>query len=133
MPDGLGREWISRVGRRWSAFDGAARTYYPGADFTNGIPFRHPLFLVDDIVLFEYSGDLTTKPVRGETGFALFIREKCFAAICSRTFRQEEVLFYRQAKLRNLSSIASAKTIGNSSACRLRTYRSNWTPPVPRP
>lgn len=34
---------IAKVGRQWSAYDGAVRTYYPGLDFEKDDCYDHPL------------------------------------------------------------------------------------------
>ncbi len=46
-----------RVGKAWSVFDGATRTYYPMVDFENGFPPHHPCNLKDKIKYWVYKGE----------------------------------------------------------------------------
>jgi hypothetical protein len=73
------------------------------------VPFRHPLALVEDIVLYEYNGLLASATVRAEAGFSLLLKEKSFGTVVSKPFKHEEALFYRFAKLQNLALSVSVK------------------------
>lgn len=42
--------WSQKVGKLWSVFDGAIRTYYPEVDFEMGDMYQHPLVLKDRIL-----------------------------------------------------------------------------------
>ena len=55
------------VGKTWSVFDGACRTYFPKVDFDNGSPAHHPFNLKDKIWFWEYEGE------RGERGFTSYL------------------------------------------------------------
>lgn len=55
------------VGKTWSIFDGACRTYFPKIDFDNGSPAHHPFNLKDKIWFWEYEGE------RGERGFTSYL------------------------------------------------------------
>ena len=55
------------VGKSWSVFDGACRTYFPKVDFNNGSPAHHPFNLKNKIWFWEYEGE------RGERGFTSFL------------------------------------------------------------
>ena len=55
------------VGKSWSAYDGACRTYFPGIDFENGEPARHPCNLKDKIRYWVYGEQ------RGEHAFTSFL------------------------------------------------------------
>ena len=55
------------VGKTWSIFDGACRTYFPKVDFDNGSPAHHPFNLKDKIWFWEYEGE------RGERGFTSYL------------------------------------------------------------
>jgi hypothetical protein len=104
MPHSLGFEWTNRVGRAWSAFNGAVRTFRPGLSFSNDDPHRHPLAKLDDIVLWEYQGTLSAEKLYAEPAFQAFLKEKMFQTIVSRPLRHEDTLFYRYAKVRGLSA-----------------------------
>ena len=55
------------VGKTWSVFDGACRTYFPKVDFDDGSPAHHPFYLKDKIWFWEYEGE------RGERGFTSYL------------------------------------------------------------
>jgi hypothetical protein len=113
MPRDLGFSWTKRVGKMWSAFNGAVRTFRPGLSFENDDPYRHPLAKLDDIVMWEYDGVLSPSKLQSEDAFQHFLKEKMFQTIASRPIRSEETLFYRYAKVRSLSA-KSAEHAGSS-------------------
>ncbi|MFV1978865.1 MAG: hypothetical protein ACC649_05890, partial [Myxococcota bacterium] len=45
LPSALSYEWTDRVGKPWSCFLGAVRTYRPGLDFEEDSPWSHPIAL----------------------------------------------------------------------------------------
>ena len=55
------------VGKSWSVYDGACRTYFPKIDFDNGSPAHHPCNLKDKIWFWNYEG------MRGERGYTAFL------------------------------------------------------------
>lgn len=120
MPRELGFEWTRRVGRPWTAFNGAVRTFRPGLNFSSDDPYRHPLAKLDDIVLWEYNGVLSREKLLGEEGFQAFLREKAFQSVSSRQLRHEDTLFYRYAKIRSLSDETSGRTASNEVEEELR-------------
>lgn len=121
MPRMLGFEWTNRVGKPWTAFNGAIRTFRPTLDFANDDPYRHPLAKLDDIVMWEYDGVLSNGNVlRSEAGFQAFLKEKMFQTVASRPLRQEDTLFYRYAKMRALSERNAAKSGANTAEAELR-------------
>ena len=120
MPRELGFEWTRRVGRAWTAFNGAVRTFRPGLNFNSDDPYRHPLAKLDDIVLWEYNGVLSHQKLLGEAGFQAFLKEKAFQTVSSRPLRQEDTLFYRYAKIRNLSNETAGRAASNELEEELR-------------
>ena len=54
MPWELGFDWTEIVGKPWSVFLGAVRTYLPGLDFDADSPFDHPRALADRILGYVY-------------------------------------------------------------------------------
>ena len=56
MPAQLTFRWSERVGRVWSAFQGAVRTYHAGLDFDNDPLARHPLAMPEWILRFAQDG-----------------------------------------------------------------------------
>ncbi|MEO8360469.1 MAG: hypothetical protein ABI672_10605 [Vicinamibacteria bacterium] len=61
LPRDLGFEWTRLVGRPWSVFNGAVRTYLPQLNLETQSPFEHPMATVDRI-LATTVGDLTKEP-----------------------------------------------------------------------
>lgn len=55
------------VGKSWSVYDGASRTYFPKIDFDNGSPAHHPGNFKDKIWFWNYEG------LRGERGYTAFL------------------------------------------------------------
>lgn len=107
MPHQLGFEWTNRIGKSWSVFNGAVRTYRPRLDFSKDDPYRHPLVRLNDIVLWEYEGVLAPQKVSGGDAFQLLLREKLFHEVASRPFRHDETPFYPYAKMQALSTKAA--------------------------
>jgi len=56
MPSGLGFRWTDNVGKEWSAFQGAVRTYRAGLSFEQDDPHKHPLTLPERIVCWTEDG-----------------------------------------------------------------------------
>lgn len=55
------------VGKSWSVYDGASRTYFPKIDFDNGSPAHHPGNFKDKVWFWNYEG------LRGERGYTAFL------------------------------------------------------------
>lgn len=105
MPWSLGYKWTERVGKPWSAFMGAIRTYMPGLDFEEDSPGRHPRALLDRILGFQYRGDVM------EPAFERFLIDRAYEHAASRRVNWDGCAFYldarrRQAELR----VATAAT-----------------------
>lgn len=56
LPAPLSFEWTARVGKVWSVFLGAVRTYHPGLSFENDSPYDHPILFAERIMAFHYLG-----------------------------------------------------------------------------
>jgi hypothetical protein len=54
VPYALAFEWSAMVGRQWSAYRGAVRTYFPGVNFEQGSPYEHPLDLALKIIFWRH-------------------------------------------------------------------------------
>lgn len=54
MPHKLGFHWTDLVGKPWSAFLGAVRTYMPGMDYERDTPLSHPLAFADRVLGWRY-------------------------------------------------------------------------------
>lgn len=61
------KEWQHRVGRVFSVYDGAIRTFYPSADFMNSSGKDHPGLFKDQIPTYQF------KNQRGARGYFAFL------------------------------------------------------------
>jgi hypothetical protein len=57
LPWELGYRWTEMVGKPWSVYLGAARTYWPGLDFETDLPAAHPSTFAERIVFWKQPGD----------------------------------------------------------------------------
>lgn len=94
MPMKLGFAWTEMVGKVWSVFYGAVRTYQPGLDFENDSPFAHPRILPDRIVFWRYSG------LEGEEAFASFVIDKVQEQAATKYVEWGNCLFFADARSR---------------------------------
>jgi len=93
LPRAPSFQWTDRVGKVWSAFQGAVRTYRPGLNFDTDSPFAdHPLALAENIVLTRYRSD------EGEGAFATFITDKSYHDSATRAVDWQGCLFFTDAK-----------------------------------
>jgi hypothetical protein len=74
LPWELGFKWTEMVGKPWSVFLGAVRTYMPGLDFTNDLPSSHPSAYAEKIIFWKQPGDERV----GEAPFTDFLVERLF-------------------------------------------------------
>lgn len=71
MPRQLGFHWTDLVGKPWSAFLGAVRTYMPGMDYDQDTPNMHPLAFADKILFWRHADDRGEH--KGERAFERFL------------------------------------------------------------
>lgn len=57
LPWELGYQWTDRVGKPWSAYLGAVRTYMPWLDLDEDPPSMHPLTYAEKILFWRNPGD----------------------------------------------------------------------------
>lgn len=69
-------ELTKLMGKEWSVFGGAVRTYKPDLDFANDDFRRHPLVMVDRIRSWHRAGK------SGEAAFRQFLVEQCVRDLC---------------------------------------------------
>lgn len=95
--------WTDRVGKTWSVFDGAVRTYMPGINMDNDNPRSHPLALKDRIYYWKFEDQF------GEKAFAeeLYLRTRPISARFQ--FSWEPLVFLADAKV--LQAEARAREI----------------------
>lgn len=70
MPGYISHAWTGLVGKAWSAFRGAVRTYLPSVDLSQGSPGEHPLALPRRILLWAQDG------LTAERAFEQFLVER---------------------------------------------------------
>lgn len=94
MPMTLGFAWTEMVGKAWSAFHGAVRTYYPQANPEQDLPFVHPRVLPDRIMFWRYSG------LEGEGAFASFLIDKLAEHAATKNVDWGKCIFFADARTR---------------------------------
>ena len=93
MPFNRTFEWTERVGKAWSVFDGAVRTYMPGLDFGRDSLSAHPLAFKDRILAF--SGE----NAEGPEAFRDFLVKKMWVTMPRVPFSWEPLVFVPGARL----------------------------------
>jgi hypothetical protein len=95
LPYSASYGWTNRVGKVWSAFQGAARTYRPGLDFETDSPFAdHPLALAENMILMRY------KSLEGEDAFVEFLVDRAYQESAARQVNWGACIFLTDAKRR---------------------------------
>lgn len=92
MPWELGFKWTELVGKPWSAFLGAARTYYPGLDFDEQLPSSHPRTMAEDILFWRYTG------LEGEVAFAEFLIHQAMRHAAGKRINWDDLVFLNDAR-----------------------------------
>jgi len=95
MPREVSFAWTDLVGKEWSAFLGAVRTYRPGLDFARDTLYSHPLALPDKILFWkDDDGNI------GEKVFEKFLMRKAFeqGAISAIDWTQCKFVFELQSE-----------------------------------
>lgn len=112
LPRDLGYKWTDMVGKPWSAYLGAVRTYYPGLNFDTDLPTKHPRIFAERILAFEYRGQ------RMESAFEEFLVDSAFRYSASRRVDWGACLFYDDARRRQ-SELQRARAADDSEWRRL--------------
>lgn len=94
IPTQVAYAWTEMVGKVWSVFLGAVRTYLPGLDFENDSPFSHPRKLAEDIVFWRHND------LNGEKAFASFLTDRMFEQAATKYVDWGGCLFYTDARSR---------------------------------
>ncbi len=94
IPWDLAFQWTDLVGKAWSVFHGAVRTYMPRLDFERDTPTRHPLATVERIIFWEGT-DLT-----GEPAFTSFLLDTLRLHAANKRFDWGDLLFISEARAR---------------------------------
>lgn len=104
MPWSLGYAWTEMVGKPWSAFLGAVRTYRPGLDFDEDSPSDHPRAFAERILGFYYNGQTM------ERAFEDFLIDKAYEHAATKRMEWGDLLFLTDARLRATEEAARAAT-----------------------
>lgn len=91
MPKELNPLWTMMVGKTWSAFMGAIRTYRPRLDFDQDSPTNHPLALADRILAFDREGEVA------EEAFTSFLVDQAFVYAATKPIDWKPCLFHADA------------------------------------
>jgi len=83
MPREPGFRWTEQMGRRWTAFDGAVRTYRPGMNPEEDPPHLHPRVLLENILFWRHP-DPKGEMLEGERAFAAFLKDRALAFLAER-------------------------------------------------
>lgn len=97
LPWNLGYKWTKLVGKPWSVYLGAVRTYMPGLDFDNDVPSQHPSTFAENIVFWKLAGDDRV----GEAPFTDFLVERLFQHAATRRVQWGNLLFLREARTKH--------------------------------
>ncbi len=95
MPKALNSLWTKMVGKTWSAFMGAVRTYRPRLNFEQDSPTNHPLALAERVLAFDRDG------VIAEDGFTAFLVEQAYVYAATKVVDWRPCLFYADALQRD--------------------------------
>jgi hypothetical protein len=105
LPHDASFAWTNRVGKVWSAFQGATRTYRPSLDFETDSPFAdHPLALAENIILMRYKG------LEGEEAFVAFLADRAHQEAAARQVDWGGCLFFTDAKRRQAEIVRGEAT-----------------------
>jgi len=94
MPSRLTFAWTDRVGKVWSAFLGAVRTYRPGLDFDEDSPTQHPLTLAKNILFWRHGG------LQAEDAFTAFLVDQSYQHAATKRVDWGGCLFFADAQMR---------------------------------
>ncbi len=94
LPQRMSFAWTDRVGRTWSAFGGAVRTYGAGLNFDTQSPAEHPLAMVEKIEFWKHG------EMNGWRAFATFLMEKAHQAAAHRQVDWGDCRFFTDVRRR---------------------------------
>lgn len=103
LPWELGYKWTELVGKPWSAYLGAVRTYQPGLAFESDSPEMHPRAFAERILAFSYHG------LTAEEAFASFLVDQAAAYAATKRPHWGDRCFLTDARTRH-AQIAREKT-----------------------
>ncbi len=94
MPWGLGFQWTALVGKPWSAFQGAVRTFRPGLNRDENSVTDHPRILAERIFDFHFGGK------QGPDAFVDMLERDAFRYSAAKRVDPDGCLFLEDARAR---------------------------------
>lgn len=94
LPWDLGWAWADRVGKPWSAYLGAVRTYMPGLKFDEDAPSMHPSTFAEKIIFWRNVGDDRV----GEGPFTDFLVQRLFQEAAAKRVNWGNLAFLPEAR-----------------------------------
>lgn len=94
LPAAATFEWTNMVGKTWSVFLGAVRTYRPKLSFDNDAPTDHPLIMPERVLAFRH------RELDGERGFAEFLVDQAHRHVAGMRVEWGPLLFLEDASIR---------------------------------
>jgi len=104
LPWELGYKWTQMVGKPWSVYLGAVRTYMPGLDFENDPPSWHPYTFAEKIIFWKQPGNERV----GEGPFTDFLVERLHLYAATRRLEWGDLLFISEARTKQ-AEVARSK------------------------
>lgn len=126
MPMKLGFGWTTMVGKVWSTFHGAVRTYQPHLDFASDSPFDHPRVLPDRILFWRHNG------LESEAGFASFLIERVQEQAATKVVDWGNCLFLADARSRRAALARERIRNEVSNATPYQNDDSEWRTKIAR-
>ena len=102
-------QWTKAVGKDWTVYHGAVRTYYPGLDFDRDNPALHPRVLPQQILFWKDEGLI------GEDAFSRFLINKIQGRNIKDRMDWGRLVFLHDAKtvLRERERIVAEERLGS--------------------
>ena len=94
MPMALGYQWTEMVGKPWSAYLGAVRTYRAGLRFEEDSPIDHPRILAEGLLAFQFKG------LRGEEAFLELLVDQTHRHVATMLVNWGQLRFLQDAEIR---------------------------------
>ena len=98
-----------KVGKGWSVYDGACRTYFPKVDFDNGVPAHHPCNFKEKIWFWSYGG------LHGGNAYTAFLIDSVHQASASNRTGWGRLYFVPDARILSAElDMAKASHLANA-------------------
>ena len=112
LPQQMTFGWSERVGRTWSAFQGAIRVYRPGLDLDRDELHRHPLIMPERVLAFARDGALM------EDAYEKHLRDQIFAHAAASEPNWAGVRFVPEARVLHAETLRRSSSTASETAAR---------------